>query len=147
MPTPVGHALAGVAVGCLITVGSRIGTKPVSCRKPSSLDVFSTWWLPIFVFAFLGRPELPLRIASRIVLIPFIAGVAFELIRVLSTRVDRPVARLLLKPGLWLQSLTTRPPTPEQIEVAIVAMSEVLKSEDEHTLVSRPLQPPLEYRT
>ena len=103
--------------------------------------------ISVFVFAFLGRPELPLRIASRIVLIPFIAGVAFELIRVLSTRVDRPVARLLLKPGLWLQSLTTRPPTPEQIEVAIVAMSEVLKSEDEHTLVSRPLQSPLEYRT
>ena len=59
MPTPVGHALAGVAVGCLITVGSRIGTKPVSCRKPSSLDVFSTWWLPIYVFAFLGMlPDL-----------------------------------------------------------------------------------------
>ena len=54
----------------------------------------------------------------------------------------------VIKPGLWLQGLTTRPPTPEQIEVAIVAMSEVLKSEDEHhTLVLRSLQPPLEYRT
>jgi uncharacterized protein YqhQ len=103
--------------------------------------------ISVFVFAFLGRPDLPLRIASRIVMIPFIAGIAFELIRVLSTRVDRPVARLILKPGLWLQGLTTRPPTTEQIEVAIVAMSEVLRSEDEHTLVSQSLQPTLEDRT
>ena len=103
--------------------------------------------ISVFVFAFLGRPDLPLRVASRIALIPFIAGIAFELIRVLSTRVDRPAARLILKPGLWLQGLTTRPPTTDQIEVAIVAMSEVLRSEDEHTLVSSSLRPTLEHRT
>ena len=103
--------------------------------------------ISIVVFAFLGRPDLLLRISSRIVLIPLVAGVAFELIKVLSARVDRPVARFILQPGLWLQRLTTRPPTPDQVEVAITAMAEVLKTEAERDLVSPALQPALEYRT
>ena len=103
--------------------------------------------MSVFVFAFLGRPDLLLRIGSRIVLIPLVAGVAFEIIKILSARVDNPVARLLLKPGLLLQRLTTRLPTPDQVEVAITAMGEVLKAEDERTLISPSLQPALEYRT
>ncbi len=103
--------------------------------------------MSVFVFAFLGRPDLLLRIGSRVVLIPLVAGVAFEIIKVLSTNLDNPFARLLLRPGLLLQRLTTRAPTPDQVEVAITAMGEVLKTEDEHTLISPSLQPALEYRT
>ncbi len=103
--------------------------------------------MSVFVFAFLGRPDLLLRLGSRVVLIPLVAGVAFEIIKVLAANLDNPIARLFLRPGLLLQRLTTRPPTPDQVEVAITAMSEVLKTEDEHTLISRSLQPALEYRT
>ena len=103
--------------------------------------------MSVFVFAFLGRPDLLLRLGSRIVLIPLIAGVAFEIIKLLSTNLENPLARLLLKPGLSLQRLTTRMPTPDQVEVAITAMGEVLKTEEEHDLISPSLQPVLEYRT
>ena len=55
----MGHALAGVAVGCLITVGSRIVTRPGIRRSHSSLGVFSTWWLAILAFSLLGMlPDL-----------------------------------------------------------------------------------------
>ena len=103
--------------------------------------------ISVIVFTFLGRPDLLVRIGSRIVLIPLVAGVAFELIKVLSARVDNPIARVFLQPGLWLQKLTTRPPSPDQVEVAIAAMSEVLKTETESTLVPYVALPVLEYRT
>ena len=103
--------------------------------------------ISVVVFAFLGRPDLLPRIASRIVLIPLVAGIAFEIIKALSARVDNPIARVFLRPGLLLQRFTTRPPTPDQVEVAIAAMSEVLKTESERTLVPYSTLPALEYRT
>ena len=86
--------------------------------------------LSVLVFALLGRPDLPIRIGSRILLVPVIAGLAFELIRFLAAHRGNPLAVLLLAPGLWLQAITTRTPTPDQVEVAIVAMGQVLRSED-----------------
>ncbi len=86
--------------------------------------------LSVLVFALLGRPDLPIRIGSRILLVPLIAGLAFELIRFLAARRSNPLAALLLAPGLWLQAITTRTPTRDQVEVAIVAMGQVLRSED-----------------
>jgi uncharacterized protein YqhQ len=103
--------------------------------------------ISVIVFTFLGRPDLLVRVASRIVLIPLVAGIAFEIIKALSARVDNPIARVFLQPGLWLQKLTTRPPTADQVEVAIAAMSEVLKTETESTLVPYAALPVLEYRT
>jgi len=103
--------------------------------------------ISVIVFTFLGRPDLLVRVGSRIALIPLVAGVAFEIIKALSARVDNPIARVFLQPGLWLQKLTTRPPTPDQVEVAIAAMSEVLKTETESTQVPYAALPELEYRT
>ena len=85
--------------------------------------------LSILVFALLGRPDLPIRIGSRILLVPVIAGLAFELIRFLAAHRGNPLVALLLAPGLWLQAITTRTPTPDQVEVAIIAMGQVLRSE------------------
>ena len=85
--------------------------------------------LSILVFALLGRPDLPIRIGSRILLVPVIAGLAFELIRFLAAHRGNPLVALLLAPGLWLQAITTRTPTPDQVEVAIIAMRQVLRSE------------------
>lgn len=82
--------------------------------------------ISIVVFCFLGRPDLPFRIASRIMLVPVIAGVAFELIRYTARNTDRYWAKLLMQPGMWLQTLTTHPPSHEQCEVAIIAMDAVL---------------------
>ena len=76
----------------------------------------------IVIFAMLGTPDLPLRIASRIVLIPVIAGIAYEVIRFNGKHSGNWIVRMLSGPSLALQALTTRPPDDDQIEVAIVAM-------------------------
>lgn len=83
----------------------------------------------IFVFAFLGWPNLIERIISRIILMPVVAGISYELIR-LAGRTENKVIQTLVKPGLWLQYLTTREPHADQIEVAIKAL-EAAKPEEE----------------
>ena len=79
----------------------------------------------IFVFAFLGWPDLAERIASRIVLLPVVAGISYEIIR-FSANSDNCLLCWAVKPGLWLQKLTTREPEPEMIEVAIESAKAVL---------------------
>ncbi|MCR5834135.1 MAG: DUF1385 domain-containing protein [Selenomonadaceae bacterium] len=78
----------------------------------------------IFVFAFLGWPELWLRIVSRIILLPLVAGLSYEIIR-FSARSKNSVVRLATLPGLWLQYLTTREPDDSMIEVAIKSLEAV----------------------
>jgi uncharacterized protein YqhQ len=86
--------------------------------------------IAVFVFALVGRPALPWLIASRILLLPVIAGLAYELIRFGSKHPDNRAVRTLLAPGLWLQSLTTREPTLDQVEVSINALKDVLAAEE-----------------
>jgi uncharacterized protein YqhQ len=83
----------------------------------------------ILVFALLGRPPLLLRIASRIVLIPLIAGIAYEFIKFSSAHHDHWLMRLFIAPGLWLQGFTTRQPDGPMLEVAIAALQRLLVEE------------------
>jgi len=85
--------------------------------------------IAIFVFALVGRPSWPLLIASRVLLLPVIAGLAYELIRFGGRHPHSRIVRGLLAPGLWLQSLTTREPTLDQVEVSINALQDVLAAE------------------
>jgi uncharacterized protein YqhQ len=85
--------------------------------------------IAIFVFAFFGRPSWYWLIVTRIALLPVIAGLAYELIRFAGKHADNRVLRWLLAPGLWLQRLTTRQPTLDQLEVSIRALEEVLERE------------------
>ncbi len=85
--------------------------------------------IAIFVFAFFGRPAWYWLVASRILLLPVIAGLAYEVIRFSGRHATNPVLRTVLAPGLWLQRLTTRQPTLDQIEVSIRALREVLRLE------------------
>src|SRR5205807_6567238 len=85
--------------------------------------------IAIFVFAFVGRPALHWLILSRILLLPVIAGLAYELIRFAGKHQSNRALMTLLAPGLWLQRLTTREPTLDQIEVSIQALQEVLEKE------------------
>jgi uncharacterized protein YqhQ len=86
--------------------------------------------IAIFVFAFFGRPAWYWLIATRILLLPVIAGLAYELIRFAGKHQDNPLLMALLAPGLWLQRLTTRDPSLDQIEVSIRALKEVLSLEN-----------------
>jgi uncharacterized protein YqhQ len=85
--------------------------------------------IAIFVFAFFGRPAWYWLIVTRIAFLPLIAGLAYELIRFAGKHSGNRYIRALLAPGLWLQRLTTRQPSLDQIEVSIRALQEVLARE------------------
>ncbi|GAB4470196.1 MAG: DUF1385 domain-containing protein [Anaerolineae bacterium] len=85
--------------------------------------------ISVLVFALLGRPPIWLRLLSRVVLVPVIAGIAYEYIRFLARHLDKLWARILVQPQLWLQRLTTREPTPDMLEVGIAALERVLAAE------------------
>lgn len=93
--------------------------------------VFLLWVvvLSIFIFALIGHPPLLVGVLSRVVLIPLIAAVSYELLRLGARFYGQPVVRALVQPGLWLQRLTTREPTDDQLEVAIAALSPVLAAD------------------
>lgn len=86
--------------------------------------------ISILVFSFLGWPNIWERIISRVLLMPVVAGVSYEVIR-LAGRTDNKLVKLFITPGLWLQYITTREPDDEQIEVAIRALQEVRPDESE----------------
>ena len=103
-----------------------------SLIHPRCGTAFLLWVMviAIFVFAFFGRPAWYWLIATRILLLPVIAGIAYELIRFAGKHQDNRLLMALLAPGLWLQRLTTRQPTLDQIEVSIRALREVLEREE-----------------
>ncbi|MCD4669923.1 MAG: DUF1385 domain-containing protein, partial [Actinomycetia bacterium] len=85
----------------------------------------------IFVFALLGRPPLLLRILYRVLLIPVISGISYELIKLAGKYSKHKIVNIIFYPGLLLQKITTREPDDSQIEVAISSFNRVIKSEDE----------------
>ncbi len=96
--------------------------------------------IAIFVFAFVGQPGWFWLIASRILLLPVIAGIAYEVIRFAGKHPQNPILRTILAPGLWLQRLTTRDPSLDQIEVSIRALREVLRLEGRLTPEERKVE-------
>ena len=102
-----------------------------SLIHPRCGTAFLLWVMviAIFVFAFFGRPVWYWLIATRILLLPLIAGIAYELIRFAGKHTDNRFLMTLLAPGLWLQRLTTREPTLDQLEVSIRALRDVLALE------------------
>jgi len=101
-----------------------------SLIHPRCGTAFLLWVMVIavFVFAFFGRPTWYWLIAERILLLPVIAGLAYEVIRFAGKHQNR-VVMTILAPGLWLQRLTTREPSLDQLEVSIRALQEVLELE------------------
>ena len=81
--------------------------------------------IALLVFSLLGWPDLAMRILSRIIFIPLIAGLSYELLRFAGSS-DTALVRILSVPGLLLQKLTTLKPDEEQLEVAIAALNAVL---------------------
>src|SRR3954463_11650381 len=103
-----------------------------SLIHPRCGTAFLLWVMviAIFLFAFFGRPHWYWLIATRILLLPVIAGIAYELIRFAGKHQDNRVLMTLLAPGMWLQRLTTRQPSLDQLEVSIRALREVLQLEE-----------------
>ena len=112
----------------------RFGTPHPRCGTAFLLTVVL---VSIVVFAFLGRPDFEWRVLSRIVLIPVVAGISYEIIRFSGAHQTWLAAQALAWPGLVLQRLTTRQPDDQQIEVAITAMEAALAADAGEEYVSR----------
>lgn len=80
--------------------------------------------ISIVFFMVIRFDSVLLKLLSRLVLIPVIAGVSYEFLRIAGSS-DSFIVHLLSKPGLWMQGLTTKEPTPDMVEVAIVAVEKV----------------------
>ncbi len=85
----------------------------------------------IVTFSIVGRLEIPLMIASRLILIPVIAAVSYELLRFGARHRGNPIVRVLFEPGIWVQKITTKQPTDDMIEVAIVSMEQAMTADGE----------------
>ena len=104
----------------------RYSTLHVRCGTNFLLIVMV---LTILVYTAFGARGLVAGILFRIVAIPVIAGISYELLRLGARYTRSRTMRALMAPGLWLQKITTRPPDHSQIEVAITAFREVLRQE------------------
>ncbi|MDU2063820.1 MAG: DUF1385 domain-containing protein [Sporomusaceae bacterium] len=93
----------------------------------------------IVLFAFLGWPDLIERIVSRIILMPVVAGLAYEVIR-FAGRSESPFVAFAIQPGLWLQNLTTREPSDDQIEVAVAALEAVNPANEPEQVLSEEIK-------
>ncbi|MEK7692560.1 MAG: DUF1385 domain-containing protein [Chloroflexota bacterium] len=85
--------------------------------------------ISLAIFVLLGTPPIWLRIVERIALIPVIASLAYEVLRLAQRFEDNALFSLLYRPNIWLQSLTTRDPDDAQIEVAVAALEHVIALE------------------
>jgi uncharacterized protein YqhQ len=107
-----------------------VATYPIEHPRCGTAFLLTVVFVSIFVFSFLGRPPLPILILSRVLLIPVIAGISYEIIRFTARHMENRVVRWIIIPNLALQHLTTRQPDLTMIEVAIAAFKRVLVSED-----------------
>jgi len=121
--------IAAYEAGVELTVENA---RPYSCIHPRCGTSFLliVMALSIMLFSLIpGSWPLWAKALSRIVLLPLIAGLGYEFLKYSAKKRDNPLIKLLILPGLWLQRLTTREPSDDQLEVAIRAMQEALAME------------------
>lgn len=94
--------------------------------------IFIVLIMSILVFSLLGKQTLLLRIAYRIAIIPIIAGLSYEILKLSAKNMNKTLVKWAVMPGLWFQKLTTNEPDDAQIEVAIKALKGVLPEENKN---------------
>jgi uncharacterized protein YqhQ len=92
--------------------------------------------LSILVFSLLGVEGWLFMVLSRVIVIPLVAGIAFEFIMWSARHQENPVVQVLVWPGLQMQKLTTREPTDDMVEVAMASLKKVLTMEKEAEIES-----------
>jgi uncharacterized protein YqhQ len=110
---------------------AHVGKYPPAHPRCGTAFLLEVVAISIVLFAVLGTPDWWLRVLSRILLIPVIAGIAYELLRLGGKYPDSAFMKIIVAPGLLLQALTTRYPDESQMEVAIASMNELLDREGE----------------
>ncbi len=110
---------------------AHVGKYPPAHPRCGTAFLLEVVAISIVLFAVIGTPDWWLRVLSRILLIPVIAGIAYELLRLGGKYPDSGFMKAIVAPGLLLQALTTRYPDESQMEVAIASMNELLDREGE----------------
>ena len=87
--------------------------------------------LSIILFSLFGPLPLHWRLLTRILMIPILAGISYEYIRLLSRHLDNAFIKLIIKPNLALQKLTTREPSKDMLEVSVQAFNKMAALENE----------------
>ncbi|HRL11134.1 MAG TPA: DUF1385 domain-containing protein [Aggregatilineales bacterium] len=117
---------------------------PIEHPRCGTAFLLTVAFVGVLLFSILGRPDLPILILSRVIGIPVVAGVAYEVLRFTAKHADNPLIRIMIIPNLALQHLTTRQPDKDMLEVAIAAFKRVLYSEGlltaEEAAVPQPAQ-------
>lgn len=108
---------------------AHVGKYPPAHPRCGTAFLLEVVAISIVLFAVLGTPDLWVRVLSRILLIPVIAGIAYELLRLGGKYPDSAFMKVIVAPGLLLQALTTRYPDESQMEVAIASMNTLLDRE------------------
>ena len=104
---------------------------PIEHARCGTAFLLTLVLLSILVFTLLGPMSILWRLATRILFIPILAGIAIEYIRWTANHLDNPIVQLLIKPNLALQHLTTRTPDLSMLEVAIQSFQSMRKAEQE----------------
>ncbi|WP_409289219.1 DUF1385 domain-containing protein [Peribacillus sp. SCS-37] len=113
-----------------LTVANVQAASRLHYRCGSSFILF-TVIIGVFVYMLVPTTPLWLRVLDRIALIPVVLGISFEVLQLTNKLRDIPVLKYLGYPGLWLQLLTTKEPSDDQVETAICSFNELLKLEKE----------------
>lgn len=125
------HGAEHKAINCYeagdpLTVENVRAHSLIHKRCGTSFIVF-VLMVSIFIFSFFGRPPFLLRVLLHLALLPVVAGISYEIIRLAGRKQAPWIIQVLSKPGMWTQRLTTREPDDQQIEVAIRSLDAVLR--------------------
>ena len=112
----------------------NVAKYPLEHPRCGTAFLLTVMVISVLVFTLLGDMSMFWRLASRILLIPVIAGIAVEYIRWTANHLDSPIVRVMIKPNLALQSLTTREPDNSMLEVAIESFKTMRKAEQDFTV-------------
>jgi uncharacterized protein YqhQ len=123
--------IAAFEHGVQLDDAERIDTYPKEHVRCGTNFLIIVMIITVFVFSLFGTPGLLWRLLSRVVAIPIIAGLAYEALRLGARFPDSLLMRGMMKPGIWLQKITTQEPDPSQIEVAVASFREVRRREAE----------------
>ncbi|KAF0106274.1 MAG: hypothetical protein FD146_2701 [Anaerolineaceae bacterium] len=109
---------------------AAVSRYPISHTRCGTAFLLTLMVLSLIVFSLLGPLPLAWRLASRVLMIPVLAGMAYEYIKWTANHIKSPIVRALVAPGLALQRLTTRQPDEKMLEVAIAAFQAMRKAEE-----------------
>jgi uncharacterized protein YqhQ len=115
----------------VILTPENVKSFPVEHGRCGTSFILTLVIMSIIIFTLIGPLPLHWRLLTRILMIPILAGLSYEYIRLISKNLDSPIAKAIIMPNLFLQRMTTREPTTDMIEVSIRAFNEMREMESD----------------